>query len=812
MNEGSAFGYLDTMTMIFGAITGATHGLDTAFGEEEGPPPPPWGGYTVWMDPRGTYYNNTAGNLWRRDIRPWTARTQIDTFLLLVVPDAGYSTFITWPDSATIVGNCDSIVIKDSATGGARVNVNLLHARSVMIPDSAGGYDGIGPPPPPGVNPEGSFYLLIYRYGAFTVPTMHTIMATAGAGGSISPSGLITLPEGTSQTFSVTPWTGFEIDSIIVDGTDTDSLTGYTFNNISADHTLRVVFGPLRGTIIIMSDSSITASPAGVDRLDSGSVGDLTFTPVDIGGFGSFTPVPPGAPPGTQVINIPPGDGESGFFRSSFTLLPCSENVILSGAGNTDDFGRVFVNGHAITPSLFSNSPGVLTEYANASFLTVDQSLFKAGQNELLVSDYNTSGPSGAAFYARITFIYPAVVWATAGSHGAISPQGFIFVNQDSSRQIIVTPDAGYRTDSVIVDGVKVDSTASYTFTHLHLFHTIRATFKQNIFLILTEALGCGRITPSDSILLVYDSSQTFTFTPNAGYRIDSILVDGVYAGDSSSFTFHRVDANHTIVVRFARIVVSSLLGVNRGWNLVSVPTGVCDFRTSLLFPHAVSAAYCYQGTYTTKDTLACGEGYWLRFSTPCTDSITGFMVLSDTVCLAAGWNLIGSISVPVPVSFLTSDSGGVILSQFFAFRQGYAIVDTIEPGSGYWVKVNKPCDLILSSTAGSSRQKQRITIVTVAEQPPVPPPVEGLPANGLPENYGLDQAYPNPFNPATTIRYQLPADSRVTLRVYDLLGRVVQTLAEGVQEAGYKQLSWNASNFASGLYFYRLEAASVSD
>jgi len=81
-----------------------------------------------------------------------------------------------------------------------------------------------------------------------------------------------------------------------------------------------------------------------------------------------------------------------------------------------------------------------------------------------------------------------------------------------------------------------------------------------------------------------------------------------------------------------------------------------------------------------------------------------------------------------------------------------------------------------------------------------------------LPTVFGLDQNYPNPFNPATTIRYQLPSDSRVTLRVYDLVGRVAQTLAGGVQEAGYKQLSWNASNFASGMYFCRLEAVSVSD
>ena len=81
-----------------------------------------------------------------------------------------------------------------------------------------------------------------------------------------------------------------------------------------------------------------------------------------------------------------------------------------------------------------------------------------------------------------------------------------------------------------------------------------------------------------------------------------------------------------------------------------------------------------------------------------------------------------------------------------------------------------------------------------------------------LPVNYALDQAYPNPFNPSATIRYQSPVESRVELKVYNLLGQSVATLADGLQDAGYKQVVWNARNCASGVYIYRLEAVSVID
>jgi hypothetical protein len=81
-----------------------------------------------------------------------------------------------------------------------------------------------------------------------------------------------------------------------------------------------------------------------------------------------------------------------------------------------------------------------------------------------------------------------------------------------------------------------------------------------------------------------------------------------------------------------------------------------------------------------------------------------------------------------------------------------------------------------------------------------------------LPLAYALEQNYPNPFNPATTIRYQLPYASMVTLRITNTLGQDVALLRDGSEDAGYKLAEWNASNVASGLYFCRLEAVSLSD
>lgn len=75
----------------------------------------------------------------------------------------------------------------------------------------------------------------------------------------------------------------------------------------------------------------------------------------------------------------------------------------------------------------------------------------------------------------------------------------------------------------------------------------------------------------------------------------------------------------------------------------------------------------------------------------------------------------------------------------------------------------------------------------------------------GIPNEFSISQNYPNPFNPSTKIDYDIPFDSKVNIILYDISGREVGTLLNDVKTAGYYTLQFNASNFASGMYFYRI-------
>ena len=82
----------------------------------------------------------------------------------------------------------------------------------------------------------------------------------------------------------------------------------------------------------------------------------------------------------------------------------------------------------------------------------------------------------------------------------------------------------------------------------------------------------------------------------------------------------------------------------------------------------------------------------------------------------------------------------------------------------------------------------------------------------GLPTEFALRQNYPNPFNPSTQIRYALPEETRVTISIYDLMGRKVRTLVNDVQSAGYRTAMWNATNdmgrpVSAGVYIYSIHA-----
>lgn len=77
----------------------------------------------------------------------------------------------------------------------------------------------------------------------------------------------------------------------------------------------------------------------------------------------------------------------------------------------------------------------------------------------------------------------------------------------------------------------------------------------------------------------------------------------------------------------------------------------------------------------------------------------------------------------------------------------------------------------------------------------------------GVPSRFAVHQNHPNPFNPVTTIKYELPYDASVSISVYDITGHEIVTLVNERERAGYHSIEFNASNISSGVYFYRVSA-----
>ena len=89
--------------------------------------------------------------------------------------------------------------------------------------------------------------------------------------------------------------------------------------------------------------------------------------------------------------------------------------------------------------------------------------------------------------------------------------------------------------------------------------------------------------------------------------------------------------------------------------------------------------------------------------------------------------------------------------------------------------------------------------------------------SKGLPNDYRLNQNCPNPFNPTTTLSYELPKDILVNIVIYDTMGKIIKTLVNGFQTSGYKTIKWDATNeqdypVSAGLYIYKIQAGHFVD
>jgi alpha-amylase len=149
------------------------------------------------------------------------------------------------------------------------------------------------------------------------------------------------------------------------------------------------------------------------------------------------------------------------------------------------------------------------------------------------------------------------------------------------------------------------------------------------------------------------------------------------------------IAAKATVI--FGISTTTAAQSVGAGWNLLSLPLDPDDPRFSVNYPAAASPAYSYSsvGGYASSDSGRTGRGYWVKFPASGSVAIHGGLSREDTVDVEPGWNLLGSLSVPLPASGVRSLPPGIITSGFFGYGAGgtYVTNDTLMPGCGYWVK-----------------------------------------------------------------------------------------------------------------------------
>ncbi len=361
-----------------------------------------------------------------------------------------------------------------------------------------------------------------------------TITASAGANGSISPSGAVLVNRGNATMFTFTPATGYHVDSIIVDGVKVDSLLSYTFNDVTTNHTIRVVFVINIYNITASAGDNGTISPSGIVSVNYNSSQTYSITPSS--GYHTDSLIVDGSPvtPDTSYTfsNVNANHTIRAVFANNIYTITSS-----AGAnGSISPSGSVSVNYNS--NQTFSITP--ITNY-HVDSLIVDGSIVTPDTSYTFINV--SANHTIRAVFAINTF----VINATAGASGTISPSGNVSVIYDANRSFSITPNIGYHIDSLIVDGSPVTPDTNYTFSNVNANHTILVVFKINTFVINATAGANGTITPSGNLPVNYNANQSFSITPSANYHVDSLIVDGLSVTPDTSYTFNNVMANHSI-------------------------------------------------------------------------------------------------------------------------------------------------------------------------------------------------------------------------------------------------------------------------
>jgi len=389
----------------------------------------------------------------------------------------------------------------------------------------------------------------------------HTITASSGAGGSISPTGNVKVDEGTDTTFTMKADDGYEVKEVEVDGLPVGKKTSYTFENVAADHSIHVVFEAgvveKKYTITAIAGDNGNIVPEGQIEINAGESFEFTMIPdagfevadvsvdgVSVGAVTSYlfknvladhTIVVSFKEVKVPYYNITATSEGNGTIKPSGTL----HEVYNVYKGDSLDFVMTPDADHKVKDVQVDGiSVGQRTTYTFEN-VTADHSIHVVFEAEVVEKEYT--------------------ITAVAGANGTIDHYGEVKINAGDSFNFTMFPESGFEVEDVSVDDKSVGAADSYLFENVQADHTIAVSFKAvevPYYSITTSSEGNGRISPSGMVSVYKGDRQTFVMTPDADSKVKDVQVDGVSVGQITTYTFENVTADHRIHVVFEAGVV----------------------------------------------------------------------------------------------------------------------------------------------------------------------------------------------------------------------------------------------------------------
>ena len=269
--------------------------------------------------------------------------------------------------------------------------------------------------------------------------------------------------------------------------------------------------------------------------------------------------------------------------QSSSTPASYTLTVDVSGNGTINE-----------NPNSAGYQPGsnvVLTALPAMGYQFSNWSGAASGSTNPLTLTMNANTSVTANFSVQIE-----TITASAASGGTISPSGTVNVNYGTNQKFMVTANSGYTITSVLVDGTPVTlaSDNSYNFTNVTAAHTIAAGFTVNTYTITASASTGGLISPAGTTSVNYSASQKFMVTPNTGYSISNVLVDGspVTLDADNSYTLTDVTSVHSIGATFTPITITITASAGSNGSISPSGTSTVNYDGSQVYSITANTGY----------------------------------------------------------------------------------------------------------------------------------------------------------------------------------------------------------------------------